>query len=34
MAYYVVGSDQGRLADGISIFRKGWKEARNNPKAA
>jgi hypothetical protein len=31
-AYYVVRSDECGPADGISIFRQGWKEARNNPK--
>jgi len=32
MAYRVVGSDECGLADGISIFRQKWKEARNNRK--
>jgi len=33
MAYSVVGSDECGLAEGISIFRQKWKEARNNPKS-
>jgi len=32
VACSVVCSDECELADGISIFRQGWKEARNNPK--
>jgi len=31
-AYSVAGSDECWLTEGISIFRRGWKKARNNSK--